>query len=49
MNRAFQVLSTTTRRKRRDPSVINMKILVYSMNFWPEPTSTGKYSGEMAV
>ena len=26
-----------------------MKILVYSMNFWPEPTSTGKYSGEMAA
>ena len=26
-----------------------MKILIYSMNFWPEPTSTGKYSGEMAV
>lgn len=26
-----------------------MKILVYSMNFWPEPTSTGKYSGEMTV
>lgn len=26
-----------------------MKILVYSMNFWPEPTSTGKYSGEMVT
>lgn len=26
-----------------------MKILIYSMNFWPEPTSTGKYSGEMAA
>ncbi len=25
-----------------------MKILVYSMQFWPEPTGIGKYSGDMA-
>jgi colanic acid biosynthesis glycosyl transferase WcaI len=25
-----------------------MKILIYSMHFWPEPTGIGKYSGEMA-
>ena len=25
-----------------------MKILIYSMQFWPEPTGIGKYSGEMA-
>ncbi len=26
-----------------------MKILIYGINFWPEPTGTGKYTGEMAV
>lgn len=25
-----------------------MKILIYSMHFWPEPTGIGKYSGDMA-
>lgn len=25
-----------------------MRILIYSMHFWPEPTGIGKYSGEMA-
>lgn len=25
-----------------------MKILIYSMYFWPEPTGIGKYTGEMA-
>ncbi len=26
-----------------------MKIVLYSVNFWPEPTGIGKYSGEMAA
>jgi colanic acid biosynthesis glycosyl transferase WcaI len=26
-----------------------MKILIYSMQFWPEPTGIGKYSGDMAL
>lgn len=26
-----------------------MKILLYGLNFWPEPTGIGKYSGEMAA
>ena len=26
-----------------------MKILLYSVNFAPEPTGVGKYSGEMAA
>lgn len=26
-----------------------MKILLYSANYWPEPTGIGKYSGEMAA
>ncbi|WP_437203127.1 glycosyltransferase WbuB [Planctomicrobium sp. SH664] len=30
----------------RPPS---LKILIYSMNFWPEPTGIGKYSGEMGA
>lgn len=25
-----------------------MRILIHSLNFWPEPTATGKYTGEMA-
>ena len=25
-----------------------MKIMIYSMHFWPEPTGIGKYSGDMA-
>jgi colanic acid biosynthesis glycosyl transferase WcaI len=25
-----------------------MRILIYSLNFWPEPTGVGKYTGEMA-
>lgn len=36
-------------RALRNPFAHAMKILVYSMNFWPEPTSTGKYSGEMVA
>jgi colanic acid biosynthesis glycosyl transferase WcaI len=28
--------------------VNRMRILLYSANFWPEPTGIGKYSGEMA-
>lgn len=26
-----------------------MRVLIYSMHFWPEPTGVGKYSGEMAT
>lgn len=26
-----------------------MKILVYGINYWPEPTGIGKYTGEMAA
>lgn len=26
-----------------------MRILVYGLNFWPEPTGTGRYTGEMAM
>lgn len=26
-----------------------MKILIYGLNYWPEPTGVGKYTGEMAT
>ena len=34
---------------RKLPKVKRMRILIYSVNFSPEPTGIGKYSGEMAA
>lgn len=31
------------------PGLFILKILIYSMHFWPEPVGVGKYSGELSV
>jgi len=43
------VLKTPTNLSEELPSKTEqtLKILIYSMNFWPEQTGIGKYSGEM--
>jgi colanic acid biosynthesis glycosyl transferase WcaI len=36
-------------KSRKQSTVTRMRILVYSVNFAPEPTGIGKYSGEMCA